>query len=78
MQQKWGEGMVGDAGVEPTAFGSGDTGKRLPQIAVYLLNLHQFSRLLKVSDKKPASLPLILLQGLSRNLTNTGDKVKKR
>jgi len=69
--------MVGDAGVEPTAFGSGDTGKRLSQIAVNLWKLHQFPRHLKFVTKKPASLPLILFHGLSRNLTNTGDKVKK-
>lgn len=69
--------MVGDAGVEPTAFGFGDTGKGRPQNTANPLNLHWFPRLFKVADKSSASLLLILLHRLSRNLTKPDNKVKK-
>jgi len=68
--------MAGDAGVEPTAFGSGDTEKGYPQNTANLWRSHQFPRLFSVVAEKPASLALDFLHGFSRNLTKNGDKVK--
>jgi hypothetical protein len=65
--------MTGDAGVEPTAFGSGDVAKTLAQIAVNLWKLHQFPWHLKFVIKKSASWVLSFFHGLSRNLTKFRD-----
>jgi hypothetical protein len=68
---------VGDAGVEPTTFGSGDTGKRHPQNPVNLWKLHQFPRHLKMFPKKIISPVSNFLHALSRNLTKSFDNVKE-